>query len=236
MLKKILPYLPPFLAERVKQFSIARYRRKIAGKTAEEVFEFIYRAGIWGTREVKSGGGSTEDQTRELVEQLPLLLEKYGIKTLLDIPCGDFSWMCRVDLQGIDYTGGDIVEKIVAENQKKYSAPNRRFLKMNILEDPLPAVALILCRDCFVHFPISLIIQSLDNIRKSGSRYLLVTSFPETTLNEDIQMGEWRRLNMEREPFNLKPIAMIDEKCTEGNGRFRDKSLLLIDLLQPSEK
>ena len=29
---------------------------------------------------------------------------------MLDVPCGDFRWMAHVDLSGIIYIGGDIIE------------------------------------------------------------------------------------------------------------------------------
>ena len=40
--------------------------------------------------------------------------------------------------------------------------------------------------------------------------------------------GDWRVLDLEREPFHLPPPARIlNEGCTEGGGAFADKSLAL---------
>jgi hypothetical protein len=39
-------------------------------------------------------------------------------------------------------------------------------------------------------------------------------------------VGKWRPLNMQLPPFNFpNPICIINEKCTEGEGEFKDKSL-----------
>jgi len=43
----------------------------------------------------------------------------------------------------------------------------------------------------------------LRNIRRSGSAYLLVTTFPDRKENVDIITGNWRPLNMEKPPFNF---------------------------------
>ena len=55
---------------------------------------------------------------------------------------------------------------------------------------------------------------------------MLTTTFPDCDENIDIVTGDWRIINLERAPFNFpKPIKMINEKCTEGNGTYSDKSL-----------
>ena len=37
-----------------------------------------------------SGTGSNLDQTKEIIKKLPILIKNYKIKSILDIPCGDF--------------------------------------------------------------------------------------------------------------------------------------------------
>jgi hypothetical protein len=62
---------------------------------------------------------------------------------------------------------------------------------------------------------------------KSGSRYILMTTFPARKENFDIVTGKWRVLNFEIEPFDFQPpIHLIVEGCTEGEGgEYGDKSL-----------
>ena len=62
--------------------------------------------------------------------------------------------------------------------------------------------------------------------RESGAQYLLVTTFPEWQDNCDCEDGDWRALNMTKAPFAWPaPRALIDERCEEGDGGWRDKSL-----------
>ena len=66
--------------------------------TIKEVFLNIFNENHWGGTDSISGPGSDLTQTKILIETLPKLLEEYKIKTMLDIPCGDFYWMSNVDL------------------------------------------------------------------------------------------------------------------------------------------
>ena len=55
---------------------------------------------------------------------------------------------------------------------------------------------------------------------------LLVQLFTQWQTNRDCEDGDWRALNFERPPFNwCAPVALIDERCTEAGGGWRDKSL-----------
>ncbi len=65
-----------------------------------------------------SGIGSDNSQTETVVNELPKIFEKYIIESMLDIPCGDFNWMRKVNLNGINYVGADIVADLVVANQK----------------------------------------------------------------------------------------------------------------------
>ncbi|MGH8527432.1 MAG: class I SAM-dependent methyltransferase, partial [Gammaproteobacteria bacterium] len=66
------------------------------------------------------------------------------------------------------------------------------------------------------------------NIGRTGSRFLLTTTFPDHPLNVDIQTGEWRTLNLQCAPFNLpEPLELIVEGCTQNDGRYADKSMAL---------
>ncbi|MDI9257678.1 class I SAM-dependent methyltransferase [Flavobacterium sedimenticola] len=204
----------------------------------QRVFTKIYRHDLFNTRSSndhnvsKSGSGSDLEQTKALIEQLPVLFQKYKIQSLLDLPCGDFFWMQKVDLTGIQYIGGDIVADVIKKNNAAFASEHIAFREIDIINDDLPKVDLILCRDLLVHLKNQQIIAALKNIKKSGSKYLLTTSFKNTTHNQDNGViGFWRTINLELEPFNWKyPIDEIFENCTEGNGKYNDKYLLLYQI------
>jgi len=199
------------------------------GKKTSEVFNDIYKSNLWHIsekRESVSGIGSSLEQTQEILKNLPTIFTKFEIKSILDIPCGDFNWMQKVTFSKLNHSGADIVEAIVNTNIKKYQTENINFVQLNLIEDQLPNFDLIFCRDCLVHLSFNDILKSIENIKKSGSKFLMTTTFTNQESNKDINTGGWRPLNWQLEPFNFpKPIYILNEKCTEMDGIFSDKSL-----------
>lgn len=199
---------------------------------SKEIFTSYYKKNTWKGKESVSGPGSDYEQTRFLIPELQILLKDLEIKSMLDIPCGDFNWMQRVNLDGIKYYGADIVTELIENNTKVYSKNNIKFSVIDVICDTLPKVDLIMVRDCFVHLPNNDVLKSLNNIKSSGSKYLLTTNFTweHFKYNNDIEHGQWRRLNMSKDPFNLKPPQKsIVEGNTQSNDRDKSMGLWLIE-------
>lgn len=189
-------------------------------------FTKIYRRNLFGGTKSRSGGGSDLIQTEVIRKEITALLEKFQLKSLIDAPCGDFFWMENTHLPVNEYIGIDIVEEIIKHNIIKHAAPGRIFLKKDLTTDFLPQADIILCRDCLVHLSFAHSLKAIKNFKKSGAKYLLTTTFTERTGNDDLGKAVWRTLNLELPPFNFpKPLKMINENCTEGNGNYGDKSL-----------
>ena len=200
------------------------WRWLMQSMSASDIFTLIYAKNIWGSAESRSGAGSTLDETLSLRHNLPALLRQYQITSLLDIPCGDFHWMSAIDLGGVAYTGADIVAELVAAAEQQYGQPGRKFIHLDLLADALSPADAILCRDCLVHLPNLDVMKAIANIRASGATYLLATTFPARQINDEISLGYWRPINLERAPFNLPPpIAILHEGNPDS--AFSDKSL-----------
>lgn len=192
----------------------------------EEKFTYIYKTNFWSGASSVSGEGSDDQQTEVIRNSLPVIFSQFNIKSFLDIPCGDFNWMSKIEFGNIVYIGADIVEEIICLHQKNNINNQRSFIKIDIVKDPLPYADLVFCRDCLVHFSFEDIKKSIRNMKKSGSKYLLTTTFPACDNNMEIVTGDWRILNLTKDPFNFpEPITIINENCTEGNGTYLDKSL-----------
>jgi SAM-dependent methyltransferase len=201
-------------------------------RSAKEVFTLIHDRNYWNSAESVSGTGSEVGQAAALIEELPALFKSFGITSMLDIPCGDFNWMKEVDLSGVRYIGGDIVEALVEANKERFKQrPELEFRVVDLIADPLPTCDLVMVRYCLVHLSFADIERALGNIRASGAKYLLATTFTEHPTNTDIVTGDWRPLNLQRAPLNLPaPVQVIDERCLEANGRYCDKVMALWDL------
>jgi hypothetical protein len=194
----------------------------------KSVFSEIVRTNFWGTAESVSGPGSTRDRADAVRDDLVALVRRRDVRTLLDAPCGDFHWMAAIDLPLESYLGVDIVPELIDTTRAKHGRADRTFLAGDLITDALPRVDLILCRDALVHFPLAEARAALANFRRSGSTWLLATHFTGDRANEEIRLGEWRPLNLERPPFNLPaPLEEIDERLSSLNEEWADKRLAL---------
>lgn len=212
---------------------LARLRRSRFGsilapggrQSAREIFRDIYHSNYWGNSDSRSGAGSDLAQTAEVRLHLPRLLKEFAVTSMLDIPCGDWHWMKDVALE-VDYIGVDIVPELIERNQQLYGNETRRFLALDLINEDLPRVDLVFSRDVLVHLSFDDVFSALRNLQKSGSEYLLTTTFTGRASNPDIRTGQWRPLNLQKPPFDFPPpLKLINEKCTEGDGSWGDKSL-----------
>ena len=192
----------------------------------QRIFTNIYTANMWGDPESRSGPGSSVFRTRLIRPALSRLFSDLAVKSVLDVPCGDFNWMRLTEMPEIRYTGADVVPEIVQRNTDLYSDKWRRFVLLNMIADPLPSADLILCRDGLVHLSFTDIASALRHIRSSRATYLLATTF-DASENVDIATGDWRPLNLQRPPLAFPaPIKTIWDG-PRPDGTYADKMLAL---------
>lgn len=202
-------------------------KRREPGEASDSVqaFREALQSNLWGG-DSPSGPGSTPDQTAGIVDAIPSLCGRLGVRRLLDVPCGDFSWMARAELHGVSYVGGDLVPEIVEGNRQDHARADRRFLHLDLTRSDLPSADLLLCRDCLVHLSNEDAEAALRNVARSEIQWLLATTFPAERENVDIVTGDWRPVDLTKPPFDLPPpVELLNEGCTEQDGAFSDKSL-----------
>lgn len=209
-------------------FDPEHFRRKSEGGSPTDpakAFGEAFYSNLW-RGDSRSGPGSTVDQTACVAAGIPVLCERLGVRRLLDVPCGDFSWMADVDLSGITYVGGDIVPEIVERNRDAFGSADRTFLDLDLTRSNLPSADLLFCRDCLVHLSNADVQAALENVAHSDVQWILTTTFPEEPENVDIVTGDWRPIDLTKPPFGLPPpVELLSEGCTEHDGAFADKSL-----------
>jgi hypothetical protein len=210
---------PPVVAR--EQFR--RHIDELSGLPIDRVFQVIHDTNLWGAPDSVSGLGSEMAATAKLRAALPELLRSLEVEVLLDIPCGDFNWLGETALPVSRYIGADIVDTIVQRNRERSGL---EFLRLDLCSDALPRADVVLCRDCLVHLSLAHIEQAIRNLKRSGSTWLLTTTFLECETNEDIATGDWRMLNFEVWPFRWgPPAAVLVEDCAEAGGGYADKAL-----------
>jgi len=218
----------------------AAERSSFSGLDLAARFRRIHRTNLWGAVGSVSGLGSESDATASLRQRLPGLLRGLGATSLLDAPCGDGGWISDLDF-GMPYTGVDVVPELIDDLRcrPQQGGIPRTYLLADITCDSLPRADAILCRDCLVHLSFANIAAAVANFRRSGSEWLITTTFPELRTNIDCEDGDWRALNLALAPFNWgPPVHLLVEGCTEGDGGWADKSLAawrIADLPHPLE-
>lgn len=207
--RRYVPFLHPVW------MAIKRALFRLRFRSTAARFREVFRGNHWRNPESVSGFGSSIEATSDVRRAVAEIAERYRIRSLLDVPCGDFNWMQHVDFEG-SYCGGDIVSDLVAQNQARYGDSRRQFVVLDVIRDPLPRSDLILCRDCLNHLTLQEARRALGNIVKSGSSYVAVTHYPTAITNRHQASGfDYRPLNLERPPFNWPRPTEVWEESTE---------------------
>lgn len=188
-----------------------------------QIFTEIYDKWSWGGKKTRSGEGSEIEATVKIRAALPRIVEQYGVKTFLDLPCGDFAWMQNVELGVEKYIGADIVRPLIRKNRELYK---HDFRILDLLTDNIPQVDMVFCRDCLVHLSLEDLRMAIANIVRSGSTYLMSTTFPGRANEKVISTGQWTPYNLQAAPISLPPpLELVNEDCRTHYPKFNDKSM-----------
>jgi len=172
-----------------------------------------------------SGFNASLRATRRLRAALPQIFVRYGIKSFVDAPCGDWFWMQHVDLSGIDYTGWEISQRLVDLNQQN-KQQNVAFVMGNITSDPLSCADLVMCRDTLVHLKFDKRWDFFENFVASGSTYLLSTHWFVQGNAWVYRNGGEKPISFLAEPFSfgepLEWVAETADKLPDNRAEWAD--------------
>lgn len=178
-------------------------------------FEKIYELGVWiqGKDQVSSSGLGSEIETTEGVRSsLTGLLSDLKIETLVDVGCGDWTWMSQLELP-CNYLGLDIVENVVERNRAAYCRPGVDFRQIDAVDEPIPDCGAVLCREVIFHLSFADGLSLIRNI-KDHAEWLLITTDTTIWFNSDIPTGDFRMLNLQQRPFHFPRPER--ELCDDG--------------------
>lgn len=188
-----------------------------------KTFDYVYKSRFWGRdQESVSGPGSSMEATAVVRRVLPEWIREFGIRSILDVPCGDFHWMKTVDLGVERYIGGDIVAALIEDNRSKYTSGARRFEVIDLSRDALPKADAVFCRDCLVHLSYKDQQAALRAIASSGAKYLITTTFSgKVERNKDIITGSWRPIDLRLPPYSFpEPLRIVSEETEPRHGKY----------------
>lgn len=195
-----------------------------------EVFQSIYNSGVWvqdEDQESLSGIGSSLEVTQSIRAAIPKLIKDLRLNHLVDVGCGDWTWMSRVDIP-CRYTGIDIVKSVVDSNTARFTSNYVNFLQLDAVSQPIPSCDAVLCREVIFHLNFADGAQLIKNFKKSA-RWLIMTSDTAIWFNSNIVTGDYRRLNLQCAPyrFPVPDLVIPDNDVVAGRilGVWRTESL-----------
>jgi len=159
-----------------------------------EYFSKIYAGGGWGP--IRSGGGSSPENTVEYREFLSNFIEENKIKTVYDFGCGDWSFSRLIDWSNVKYTGIEIVESVV-NDLKQYEDTNIRFVFLNDVERFYKCKGdLLIIKDVLQHWTNKEITTFLDNV-KDQFKFILI-------INSSTQSEDWQETPERSRPLSCR--------------------------------
>jgi len=187
----------------------------------ESSFQHIAMSNQWGSKESISGAGSEMESTSPARSCLGKWIKKYNIGFFMDMACGDANWQGSIPgIDSIKYQGYDIAKLAVEAAQSKNSQhKGMTFGHFDLVTGVPPGKPdLLMIRDTIQHLPLKLGHDMLVNAKRSGARWLVVSSFnekiernnPDIEKNKDIKAGGFYENDVHEKPFSM-PAA--EEEC-----------------------
>ena len=216
-LKKLIPSPVRKYLRKVRDKKVAQ---EFSGLSNAEVFEKIYEEKRWGNSDIENRKYSSGDGTRdkevvgEYIDAVTVFLSKQeGLKSGLDLGCGDFSvGVAFCDLFK-DYQAMDVAKNVIKENKTIYKSKKVRFSVLDLTSGQIPSTDVILVRQVLQHLSNDEIKKFIKNI-EGKFRHLIVTESLSKSMffwsNKDIITGPGIRIHeksgvvLEDNPFNLK--------------------------------
>lgn len=204
----------------------AKWAKDMEGKTTQEHWDALFDR----QRKIKPDGksvwlpkGDVYRHSGKLVEELPRLFKELDIKTFIDVGCSDYYFQQTVDWSGVDYLGLDIVQDMVDENKKNY--PGVNFDCKNPIIDPLPKSDMIFIRNVLLHTSLKECQRIIENVKASGSRYLMASTVRDLEVNNETSHIWVVRRNLQLAPFNFpEPLEWIGEMKKDENPGWHGKN------------
>lgn len=164
-------------------------------------FEQIYARNEWGHG---SGEGSLPEYNRGYVHLLESFLVRSGVKSVVEMGCGDWQFSKDIQWGAAVYRGFDVVPAVVAYNEQHYGREGVSFGLYSGDPAELPAADLLIVKDVLQHLKDQTVHQAV--LQFPRFRQVLVTNCVNPrgpTVHRDIEDGDFRYLDLRLPPFEL---------------------------------
>jgi len=191
-------------------------------------FQQVYTGNEW---EVGSGLGSLAVNNVPYIKFLQNFMVQNGIRTVVDLGCGDWQFSRHVDWSSVEYHGLDVVPTVIEANRRHFGGGNIQFSSLRDIAE-VPAGDLLVCKDVLQHLSNELIRQHVE-ILVRRFRYLLFTNdyTPEDRVNLPIADGDFRPVRLDRAPLDYGATSIFEwELFWTAGGRVASRKLVQLIL------
>lgn len=193
----------------------------------EAVFSKIYADDSWGRG---SGPGSNPDVLAEYRAFVERVIRLNGIRTIVDLGCGDWQFSRYINFGEAQYLGLDLVDSVVSANKAAYGSEKVDFKRAPADLDDIPPADLIIVKDVLQHLSNEQIMSYREIIR-SKFRYALITNSRrkgDVPVNIDILPGEFRCLDLNAAPYHFGGLSVVEQVYPVGPVYEHLETLLII--------
>jgi SAM-dependent methyltransferase len=213
--------LPELLLVRVRAYRNHRQVKQFEGLSDKEIFDSIYRQNMWGGQTgeaLRSGSGSTPEQSEHYENLVVDFVDQNEIKTVLDFGCGNFQVSERIHKKCKTkpaMTGIDISDVVIERNTQMYRFGEFKFIKDdgNI---ELPESDLITIRQVLQHNSNENIMRILSRVRNRYFHLIIAEHVPHNPREKNLNFPTSMLTRMtiqsgvfvDEPPFNL-PVEKV---------------------------
>ena len=171
----------------------------------ENKFFYIYNKNIWGS----SGTGSkfTPDN-KWFLEELRKHLNKYNLKNIADLGCGDWAIMRNFNFKTTEtYTGIDCVDFLINDLNKKHSGKNIKFIHQDISTTIPSGYDIIILKDVIQHWTDEYIETFFPKILANNKYVYCINGYKFT---RDPSKNNWTKRELDKK-YHFHPITIDKE-------------------------
>jgi len=184
----------------------------------EKLFTNIYKKDIWGS----SGTGSKfGPDNKWYLKELRGHIDKYGLKTIADIGCGDWEIFKHFIFKNDEtYTGLDCVEFLINDLTTKYKTHNINFLSQDVSTNIPSGYDIVILKDVIQHWTDEYIKHVLPKIIKNNKYVYCVNGYKfmrdptknDWTKRERDKKYHYHPISIDKDPLNIYKKHVIDIK------------------------
>ena len=152
----------------------------------QHIFSETCARGSWGDDGNGSGGAFTLEYTERTRALIELLVYKYDVDVLVDVPCGHMAWMPEAldrifsSKPNFKYLGLDIVPSVIQSIIKRFEKAKRmhfRIFLILVLVQSHAKAKLLFLAEMLCSMSLELVIKALQSFSRSNIDCLFIVSY-----------------------------------------------------------